>query len=180
MLNKAELQQVVDEVVKRLFGIIVASEASSDGVGLSEGIENENRGTTHGALPGFSSGISVDDELYGFKKKDGGYSLISLSHISNEQDGDRSVWTSSDLVLKLRGEVLYVCDSSNLTNAFLKIDISDGTVKLGDISKFSPPNAANPLASTELPVVRHGDGIMLGGSAFPSGVVATSTKVTSS
>lgn len=180
MLNKYELQQVVDEVVKRLFGIVVASEASTDGVGLSEGVESENRGIIHGALPGFSSGISADDELYGFKKKDGGYSLISLSHISDEQDGDRSIWTSSNLVLKLRGEVLYVCDSSDLTNVFLKVDISDGTVKLGDISQPSTPNSANPLTSTELPVARDGDGIMLGGYAFPVGVLATSTKVTSS
>ena len=170
MLNKFELQQVVDEVLKRLFSLSEASEDATDGVGLSEGIDGENRTLTHGALPGFSSGIVGDDELLMLRRKDGGFSLISTEHCPGEQAGDRNLWTSDELITRLRGLIFSVLDSGT-GDADPRFTVNENVPTVA--------NPANPVAVTLLPVARNGDGIMLGGSVFPNSIVATTLETKS-
>lgn len=124
--------QLVDAVAARLFGLARATADASDGAGQVEVAARDPRPCAHGALPGFSSGVSPGDadELLVMRRRDGAISLVSLAHASGEQKGDRTIWTGAGLTLRLRGKVLEVSGSEALDG--IKLDGNVKVVRDGD------------------------------------------------
>lgn len=121
------VDQLVDLVAARLFGLARATADADEGIGQVEVAANEQRPCEHGALPGFSSGVSPGDgdELLVLRRRAGALSLVSLAHPPGEQAGDRTIWTRDGLTLRLRGKVLEITGSDALDGIKL-----DGDVKV--------------------------------------------------
>lgn len=155
--------EIVNEVLNKLFTIARAKSNISGNDAQVEGIAGENRDCKQLALPGFSSGTVPEDELLILRRKSGAYAIGSLTHADGEQPGDRTIWTD-DLMLRLRTKLMKITD---ILGEVFTVDATIPTVA----------NPANPAAITLLPVARHGDGILLGGMTIPGGIIATSLEV---
>jgi hypothetical protein len=119
------IDQLVDLVAARLLARARATADATDGAGQIEAASRDPRPCVHGALPGFSSGITADDDLFIVRRRDGSISVASLAHAPGEQAGDRTIWTGDGLTLRLRGKVLEVTGSDALDGIKL-----DGDVKV--------------------------------------------------
>lgn len=119
------IDQIADMVASRLIARARATADASDGAGQIEAAARDARPCLHGALPGFSSGISADDDLVIIRRRDGSFSIAALAHPAGEQKGDRTIWTGDGLTLRLRGKVLEITGSDALDGIKL-----DGDVKV--------------------------------------------------
>lgn len=159
------IDEIVNEVLNRLFTIARAKSDISGNDAQIEGIAGENRDCKQLALPGFSSGTVPEDVLLILRRRSGAYSIGCLSHCPGEEPGDRNIWLSNGFIFRLRDQSMKVIDPS--AQETFVVDSTIPTI----------PNPANPLATSLLPVARQGDGIMLGGMAVPNAIVATSLEV---
>lgn len=164
-MNSRFIDEIVNEVLNRLFTIARAKSDISGNTAQIEGIAGENRDCKQLALPGFSSGTVPEDELLILRRRSGAYSIGCLTHCPGEEPGDRNIWLSDGFILRLRDQSMKIIDPS--AQDTFTVDSTMPTIA----------NPANPAAMTLLPVARHGDGIMLGGMALPNAIVATSLEV---
>jgi hypothetical protein len=169
------VDQLVDLVASRLLARARATADAADGAGQIEAAARDARPCVHGALPGFSSGISADDDLLVLRRRDGSISLVSLSHPAGEQAGDRTIWTGDGLTLRLRGKVLEVTGSEALDG--IKLDGNTYIVRHGD---SVTPTAAEILWKSQAATIINA---IVGGAVTPVAVdpigtsVASTTKV---
>lgn len=124
------IDQIADMVASRLIARARATADASDGAGQIEAAARDARPCLHGALPGFSSGISADDDLVIIRRRDGSFSIAALAHPAGEQKGDRTIWTGDGLTLRLRGKVLEVIGSDAFEG--IKLDGNVAVARDGD------------------------------------------------
>jgi len=156
--------EIAEYVFNKFFTIAdIIADISGNRVQVG-GIAGESRDTVSGALHGFSSGARSGDRALILRRRAGAYSLISTTHATDEQPGDRTIWTS-DLTFLMRNKAMKITDKT--TGDTFTVDATIPTI----------PNPANPAATTLLPVARHGDGIMIGGMVIPNTIVATTLEV---
>lgn len=161
------VDQLADLVAARLVARARASANASDGTGQIEATARDARPCLHGALPGFSSGISADDDLVIIRRRDGAFSVAALGHPSGEQAGDRTIWTGDGLTLRLRGKVLEVTGSETLDG--IKLD--------GDVAVVRNGDTVNPGASMASWILAVSVALSLVGPTDFGSVVASTTKV---
>lgn len=169
------IDQLVDLVAARLLARARATADATDGAGQIEAASRDPRPCVHGALPGFSSGITADDDLFIVRRRDGSISVASLAHAPGEQARDRTIWTGDGLTLRLRGKVLEVTGSEALDGILL-----DGTVKVVRHGDNVTPTAAEILWKSQAATIINA---IVGGAVTPVAVdpigtsVASTTKV---
>lgn len=115
----AQHSERVNEILDAVLLIGRATENGTDGKGHVEGIPGDTPPCEHGALPGFSSGITDADEVVIIRRRSRAVSVGSLPSPSGEQAGDRTIWTSQGLTLRLRGKVLEITGSEAVDGILL-------------------------------------------------------------